>query len=95
MVGIVRSMVVFLHIVIALASIIAATFTLFSPNKTRFFITYSLIGSTLASGMYLVWLSPAKMLHMCIAGLIYTVAVSAITVVARVRFAKIQEDRIP
>lgn len=88
-------MVVFLHIVIALASIVAATFTLFSPNKTRFLIVYGFIGGTLASGIYLVWLSPTKMLHMCIAGFVYTVAVSAITIVARVRFAKIQEDRIP
>lgn len=89
-----KGMVAFLHIVIALASLIAATFMLFSPNKTGFLITYSLIGSTLASGMYLVLLSPAKMSHMCIVGLVYTVAVSATTAVARVRFAKIQEDRI-
>lgn len=85
-------MVVFLHVAVALASIAAATLAFFQPSKARFVATYSLIAGTLASGIYLVWISPAKMLHVCLAGVGYASIVTAITVMARVRFAKLQKD---
>lgn len=84
-------MVVFLHVVVALLGIVLATLSFFSPSKARFIITYSFIAGTLASGLYLVWLMPSKMLHMCTAGLIYTVITGAITLAARVRLAKLQK----
>lgn len=84
-------MVVFLHVVVALASVALATLSFFSPSKARFIITYSLIAGTLASGVYLVWLMPSKMLHVCTAGLIYTVVTGAIMLAARWRLAKLQK----
>ena len=80
-------MVVFLHVVVALASIILATVTLFRPNNVRFAFTYGLTGTTLVSGIYLVWSDPARMLHACIAGVTYLTIVATMTLFARVRFA--------
>lgn len=80
-------MVVFLHIVVALASIVLATVTFFSPNKTRFIFTYGLIGTTLVSGIYLAWSDSTRMLHACLVGVMYLAIVVTITLLARVRFA--------
>ena len=85
-------MVVFLHIVVALASIVLATVTFFSPHKTLFIFTYGLIGTTLVSGTYLVWSDSTRMLHVCLVGVMYLAIVAAITLLARIRLANRQRE---
>ena len=85
-------MVVLLHIFVALASIVLATATLFSPNKTRFIFTYGLIGTTLVSGIYLVWSDSTRILHACLVGVMYLAVVATVTLLARVRFASRQRE---
>lgn len=87
-------MVVFFHVIVALAGVVVATFSLLSPSKSRLIAAYSLIAGTLASGIYLVWLMPSKMVHVCIAGLVYTVVTGAMIFAARLRLAKLQESDV-
>lgn len=84
-------MVVFLHVVVALLGVVCATLSFFSPSKTRLIAAYGSIAGTIASGIYLVWLMPSKMLHVCVVGLIYTVVTGALTFAARARLIKQQK----
>lgn len=84
-------MVVFLHVGVALASVVLATLSFFSPNKVYLMAAYGCIAGTLASGIYLVWLIPSKMLHVCTAGVVYTVVTGAIALAARSRLVKLQK----
>lgn len=61
----------FIHIVIALSSVVSATHVLLSPNKKWLQISYVLVGLTLATGTYLVMENPAHMVRACISGIIY------------------------
>ena len=86
-------MVVILHIVVALASIGVATMVFFHPSRNHFSISYSLIVATLLSGIYLVMSDPARMLHVCISGSIYTILVLVATIVAHKQFNRLQESK--
>lgn len=81
---------VILHIIIAIASIAVATTSIFSPSKPMLIGSYSLISATLLSGTLLVVIEPSRMLHVCVAGLVYVAAASSLTIVANVRLAKAQ-----
>lgn len=52
------------------------------------YISYALIAATLASGVYLVWATPAKMLHVCLSGVLYSIIAGALAGMARVRLMK-------
>lgn len=91
MVDIVEVMVVILHILIAVSSIILATAVFLKPNRSLLQVSYGFIAATLASGVYLVWVAPTKMLHVCVSGLLYTLVVVAITAMAHSRFAQLQK----
>lgn len=84
-------MVVILHILIAVSSIILATAVFLKPNRSLLQASYGFIAATLVSGVCLVWVAPTKMLHVCVSGLLYTVVVTVITVMARARFAQLQK----
>ena len=85
-------MMLILHIFIALASLVAATIVFFRPSQALFRMSYAFIGATLICGIYLVWIAPAKMLHVCISGVIYLVIVSAVTFMAHIRFRHLRES---
>lgn len=70
-------MILVIHISIAISSIVYTTYLLLQPSQTKVRISYALVGATLASGTYLTILSPAQLLHTCLAGLVY---VSIVTV---------------
>lgn len=84
-------MVVIFHILVALLGIAFATLTFFRPYRLAFRATYILIAVTLGSGLYMAWMVPAKMLHVCVSGIVYTIVVSVITIFARIRFTKLQK----
>lgn len=64
-------MILLTHIVIALASLVCTTYLAFSPSRNKFYLSYVLIGLTLASGTYLVISLHAPMLKTCLTGLVY------------------------
>ena len=64
-------MFLLIHIVIALSSVGYTTYLYFSPSRRHFYTAYALVGSTLASGTYLVITTHSPLLESCLSGLIY------------------------
>jgi len=85
-------MIVFLHVLIALASIVAATAALIRPSTTKLRTSYVLVGLTLASGFYLVWSAPSHMLEACLSGVAYLSVVSLGLVLARHKLAVLEQE---
>lgn len=85
-------MIVFLHVLIALASMAYATYVFFSPSQSKLKISYGLVGATLASGTYLTVINPAHMVQTCTTGLIYLAVVSAAILSARHKLAGAHTD---
>ncbi len=81
-------MIVLLHVVIAVTSLVFASLLLFKPSKTKFHINYGLVSLTLASGTYLVVSTHANIISACITGLMYTFAVSFLSVLAQIKLLK-------
>ncbi len=82
-------MIIATHIVIALASILYTTYLLLSPAKANFNVSYGLVGMTLASGSFLIFLQPNHMAQACVSGLAYTAFVLVAIIVAKRRLAKV------
>ncbi|MEK7059836.1 MAG: hypothetical protein AAB971_03705 [Patescibacteria group bacterium] len=80
-------MLVLLHIMIAVGSVLYATLLLLKPSVKSFGLAYGLVGLTLLSGSYLVWLEPAYMVSACASGLLYLGIVSVLIAAARHRRA--------
>lgn len=81
-------MITLLHVTIALTSLGLTTFTLFRPSGRLIQIGYGLVGLTIASGTYLVWLNPSHMIQACTSGLIYLGLATVGITVARQRLAR-------
>jgi hypothetical protein len=78
-------MLLTLHIIIALASLIASGLAVISPSKVKLRASYELITLTLVSGTYLVLHTHVALTSACLTGLAYLVIVSAGVVSARRR----------
>ena len=82
-------MILLLHIVIALASIAAASYALFFPSKKGLHFSYILVGLTTVSGVYMVIEQPVTLTQVCMTGLVYLSFVSIAIVVAKSKLAKL------
>lgn len=69
-------MILLLHITIALASIGYTTYLYIKPSQNGLRVAAGLLGTTLASGTYLVVSKPTNMVETCVMGLAYLGAVS-------------------
>lgn len=85
-------MVVILHVVIALASLLAVTYSLFRPSIKSIIVNYMSIATTIVSGLALVIIEPVRMLHTCIAGLSYLVLAITVSVIAQARLARTRNN---
>jgi hypothetical protein len=81
-------MILITHIIIALSSVISSAVLFFKPAKRNFYITYGLIGATIASGTYLVITTHSSLTHSCITGLIYLGIVLTLVATAQYRLSK-------
>jgi hypothetical protein len=81
------------HIIIALASVVYASYLILRPSKTGLRVSYGLVAATLASGTYLVVSTGAPMLSSCMSGLFYTGFVSVVLAYANRKLA-LQESTI-
>jgi hypothetical protein len=86
--GIIISMFLLLHIIIALGSLVYTTYLSFKPSKNGLYVGYGLIASTLASGTYLVWSTKSPMLQACTTGLTYLAVALTGIIIAHHRLAK-------
>lgn len=85
-----NSMILMLHIMIALSSLLQVSYLLFAPSRTRLRWSYGLMGATLASGTWLVVTNPAHLAAACASGLVYLAAASATTTIARRNLARLR-----
>jgi hypothetical protein len=76
-----------IHIIIALSSIGYTGLVFLKPSNNKFYIAYSFVAATLATGTYLVIASPAHMVSACITGIIYLAFVTAGLVSAHKKLA--------
>jgi hypothetical protein len=81
-------MVVIIHVIIALSSIILTSLSYIQPSIQRLRVAYALVGLTLASGFYLVWVTPSHMIQACTSGLVYIGVVSVGIVAAKSKLAR-------
>jgi len=85
-------MIVLLHVLIAVSSLALVTYTFIKPNNKLLLGSYLSIFATIASGLYLVWVEPARMLHTCEVGLVYLAVASTGVIAARIRFSKLKKS---
>lgn len=88
-------MVILVHVIIALASIVATTAVFIRPSEAKLEVSYGLIAGTFISGTYLVLSKQAALLPTCETGLFYLAAMLAAVFVARRRLAaqRLRVDR--
>ncbi|MEK7626297.1 MAG: hypothetical protein AAB423_03035 [Patescibacteria group bacterium] len=81
-------MVLIAHILLALSSILFSTYVLFNPSRSKIYSSYSLIASTLTTGVYLTLIHPAHIKQACISGVVYIATMSAIMISVHARLEK-------
>lgn len=87
-------MILLIHIVIALTSLLVATFTYFKPTTARIGTSYGFIVATVASGTVLLMMNPKNLLHTCLSGLFYVTIVSLVTIATHYRVRKLARQTI-
>jgi hypothetical protein len=80
-----QTMIVLIHVIIAITSLALATFVAFSPSLRRLVAHYAMVVATLGTGTVLLFEFPAKLPTSCAAGLVYLAIAGALTVVAHLR----------
>jgi multisubunit Na+/H+ antiporter MnhE subunit len=81
-------MILFLHVLIAISSIIYTAFVFFSPSKKKLHISYVFVTATLLSGTYLVILKPGHLVQSCLMGIAYLGVMMVGIVSAHYKLAK-------
>lgn len=79
------SMILLLHIIVALISIVQAGILYVKPVRANFTIQYGLIAGTLTTGTVLVVSMSSHMLQACVSGLVYLAIVTTALALSRRR----------
>lgn len=79
---------ILIHIVLALASVGLAAYNLFKPAKNKLKIAYLLATGTLSTGVLLIAVNHASIIHTCISGISLFAVVSLLNEVGRYRLNK-------
>lgn len=82
------------HIIIALSSIAWATYVLLRPSFRKIYVSYGMIGATLATGTVLVVMSSRPILASCLTGLVYAVGMTCVTIAAHVKVKKLATESV-
>jgi len=82
-------MILGLHIVIALASLVASSYIFFKPSQQGLSLSAWLTAATLSSGTLLAVLQSGRLVHVCVSGLIYTAITLALMLSARHKLAHV------
>jgi len=78
-------MIILIHVIIAISSIVIASFTFFNPTLKRLIVSYGFILGTVATGTYLLVSYPSHILQSCLSGLTYLTVITIATIAAHVR----------
>ena len=87
-----KLMIILIHVIIALASIVIASFAFFKPTMKKLITSYGFIFATIATGTYLLISFPSHILQSCLTGLVYLMVVSAATVATHVRLVRAEQN---
>ena len=88
------SIFVFIHVLIAIASILISSVVFFRPSVKRLAISYGFVVATVGTGTALLIANPSNMLHTCLSGLFYLTVVSLITIATHVRARRLATEEI-
>ena len=88
------SIIVLIHVIIALSSVGIASFSYFKPTLKRLYTSYGFIVATIASGTFLILTTSGSILRSCLTGLFYVTVVSIITIATHVRVRKLAKEEI-
>ena len=83
-------MIILIHIIIALTSVVLATFTFVTPTTKKLLVSYGLILATVGTGTYLLISVPSHILQSCLSGLTYLTVVTIATIASHVRLRRRQ-----
>ncbi len=86
-------MIILIHVIIAVSSIIVSALSFVNPSNAKLKASYVLIGSTLASGTYLVFSAQASLLRTCISGLVFITITSIVTHFSRNRLTNLSLEK--
>lgn len=75
-------MLIILHVIIAITSVVVASFSAFRPSIQLVTVSYSMVGLTLISGTALVIISSTNVIKACLTGLFYIAVVTGLSVLA-------------
>lgn len=84
-------MIIAVHVVAALLSLASTTWLYLSPSRSKFRMTYGLIGTTVASGSLMILVAGSSLLRTCVSGLLYLGVVITGVLLAQQRFAKVKQ----
>lgn len=65
-------MFLLLHIIIAISSLLFATYLVLAPSRAKLRVSGGLTAATVVSGTWLVLLTGTHLLRTCVTGLLYT-----------------------
>lgn len=65
-------MLLIIHVLIALSGLAAAGLALLRPSNTKINTSYGLLAGTIFSGVLLIVIAHASILHTCVSGLTFT-----------------------
>jgi hypothetical protein len=85
-------MLLITHIIIALASVAAASAGFVRPSYRKLQSSYVLIGATLVSGTMLIIMTQASLLHGCAMGITYSAGVTYLTLLTHRKLAAASND---
>ena len=80
-------MFILIHVLIAISTLAYTSYLYFRPSPDKFNPAYWSLGSTIASGTALIFLSGANILKTCLTGLAFIGAVSVAIVAAKHKLA--------
>lgn len=80
-------MLILTHVVIAVLSIIYATYLFMFPSRRKLYTSYALVSFTVISGSFLAWSRPAHLTQTCISGLTYLGVVAVLLFAAHRKLA--------
>lgn len=78
-----------IHVIIAVSSIGFTGYTFLSPSKAKLLTSYIWVGLTLATGSYLVIVTPSHLVSACFTGLIYLGFVMSGIVAIHIKLARL------
>lgn len=74
---------IFIHIILAVVSLVLASYNLTQPDKTRLKASYIAATGTLTSGALLIFINNASVLRTCLSGMVFFAVVSILNEVSR------------